>query len=346
MNKDLLLSSYQFDLPSELIAQRPVYPRHKSRLLVYDENSNEVIHTTFENISEYLPKDSSLVLNQSKVFPCRLMGEKKTGAKIEAFILSIKDDSLTYPCLVKSSKKKKVGDTYLFTQGIVGTIVSVNDNGTFNLSFNKDIHDVLDICGKIPIPPYVREGLSDELDLIDYQTTFAKELGSVAAPTAGLHFTSQVFDSLKGKNIHEEFVTLHVGMGTFAPVKSNMITEHVMHKESFFVEESSWKNIVDAKKRFAVGTTSLRVLESLWEKRDEVVPHRMYDTDIFLHPGIEVQSIDGLITNFHLPESTLLMLVSSLIGREKTLQLYKLAIKEKYRFFSYGDGMLIIRKSS
>ena len=346
MNKDLLLSSYQFDLPPELIAQRPAKPRHASRVLVYDENTDQVHHTTFEHISEFLPEESSLILNQSKVFPCRLLGEKETGAKVEAFILSIEkhDGTNGYPCLIKSSKKKKIGDHYLFNEGITGTVEGTNDDGTFVLSFNKDIEQVVHVGGKVPIPPYIRDGLSDELDLLDYQTTYAKEMGSVAAPTAGLHFTDTVFESLNKKNIKRNFVTLHVGMGTFAPVKSEDITEHRMHKEKFFVEKDSWDNIITAPKRIAVGTTSLRVLESLWQERELVVPSHMYDTDIFLHPGVTVNSIDGIITNFHLPGSTLIMLVSSLIGREKTLQLYNLAIQERYRFFSYGDAMLILRK--
>jgi S-adenosylmethionine:tRNA ribosyltransferase-isomerase len=346
INKDHLLSSYDYDLPPELIAQRPCVPRDKSRLLVYNEELDEITHTTFEYINDFLPEDSKLILNQSKVFPCRLIGKKDTGAKIEVFILSTELKNEGYLCLIKSSKKKNIGDQYLFDNGVTGKLTRLVGDGTFIISFNLTIEDVLDKAGSIPIPPYIRSGKSDDQDFDDYQTVFAKEIGSVAAPTAGLHFTDEVFKKLVDKNITQNFVTLHVGLGTFSPVKSESIHDHNMHTEQYFVEKDDWEEILKAKKRFAVGTTSLRVLESLWPQKDSIKPLNLYDTDIFLHPGKKVESISGLITNFHLPGSTLLMLVASLIGREKTLQLYNIAIKERYRFFSYGDAMLIIRKEN
>ncbi len=346
IDKDHLLSSYDYDLPPELIAQRPCYPRHKSRLLVYNENLDQVTHTTFEHIHDHLPQNSKLVLNQSKVYPCRLIGKKDTGAKIEVFILSTEIQDEGYLCLIKSSKKKNSGDLYHFDNEVVGELIGLIGDGTFIIKFNLAIDEVLDKAGSIPIPPYIRSGISDDKDFDDYQTVFAKESGSVAAPTAGLHFTEDVFKNLSEKNITQSFVTLHVGLGTFAPVKSESIHDHKMHTEKYFVEKKDWQEILSADKRFAVGTTSLRVLESLWPDKESIKPLHLYDTDIFLHPGIDVKSISGLITNFHLPGSTLLMLVSSLIGREKTLQLYDIAIKERYRFFSYGDAMLIIRKEN
>ena len=341
--QDLLLESYDFELPEDLIASRPAIPRHKSKLLVYDEEKDEIIHTCFDQLPQYIPSDTALVLNQSKVFPCRLLGQKPSGGKAEVFILSLKEEKGGFECMIKTSKKKEIGHQFFFEEDIQGEVVALNNNATFQIQFNRPIEKVLDLAGKMPIPPYIRGGLADDQDLEDYQTTFAKNLGSVAAPTAGLHFTKDVFENLKGKNIHSHYVTLHVGLGTFAPVKSDNIKEHQMHSERFFVEED-WAQITQAPKRICVGTTSLRVLESLWSLRESVESQKLYDTDIFLYPGKQVESIHGLITNFHLPKSTLLMLVSSLIGREKTLELYGEAIKKGYRFFSYGDAMFIRRK--
>lgn len=342
---DLKLSSYHYDLPPELIATRPAQPRHASRLLIYNEETGEVSHDEFINLDRYLPPYSSIVLNQSKVFPCRLLGKKKTGGAVEVFILSLESSNDQYPCLLKSSSKKNIGDRIFFDNGTHAEIVGRSEQHHFFLTFSDPVKELLDTLGSIPIPPYIRGGVSDDQDVIDYQTTYAKETGSVAAPTAGLHFTPEVFDKLKSKNINPNYVTLHVGLGTFAPVKTDSIKDHQMHHESYFVEDHDWQNICHAQKRVAVGTTSLRVLESLWPNKDRVEAGKLYDTNIFLHPGVEVESIDALVTNFHLPGSTLLMLVSSLIGREKTLELYELAIKERYRFFSYGDAMLILRKS-
>ena len=341
---DLLLSSYQYDLPAELIAQRPA---KESRLLVYKVSTNEVIHDTFKNIGAYLPPESLLIFNRSKVFPSRLLGNKESGGKAELFLLSTTADQGIFPALIKTSSKKKIGDKFFFADHkVIATLEQINPDATFGVSFNReDISDFLETYAKIPIPPYIRNGESDELDRLNYQTIYAKEVGSVAAPTAGLHFTKELLENLEGLKIKTGFVTLHVGLGTFKPVTVSSLLDHQMHSENFFFDEINNDLLTQArnekKKIFAVGTTSLRVLESSFEKNLE--PNKTFSTNIFLHPGKEIKSVDGLITNFHLPESSLLMLVSTMIGREKALELYEMAIKERYRFFSYGDGMLIIR---
>ncbi|OUR97303.1 tRNA preQ1(34) S-adenosylmethionine ribosyltransferase-isomerase QueA [Halobacteriovorax marinus] len=343
--QDLLLSKYDFDLPKELIATRPVAGRHHSKLLVYKVKSNEVIHDEFRNISNYIPKSSLLVVNQSKVFPCRLMGTKSTGGKCEIFILDIeKNAEGLREVLIKTTSKKRLEQEFFFEDGLVAKLKKIEE-GQFFVEFNlDDLGSYLESHGKIPIPPYIRNGQSDEQDKSDYQTVFAKDTGSVAAPTAGLHFTEDVFADLRAKEIERAEVTLHVGLGTFAPVKTDNLKDHNMHTERYFVDVENLKKLKSHKSIFAVGTTSLRVLESCHDGSDFVIePNVIKETNIFLHPGVEVKSISGLLTNFHLPKSTLLMLVSSLIGREKTLELYKTAIENEYRFFSYGDAMLILR---
>lgn len=339
---DLQLSSYDYDLPDHLIAARPVAGRHHSKLLVYDQKNDQIIHTTFLEIDKYLPKDSLLVLNNSKVFPCRLIGNKKSGGQCEVFFLTQSaNENGAYECLIKARGKKNIGDQFLFSDNLTLEIKALGD-GTFYVDSSvEDLASYLEQNAKIPIPPYIRGGESDEKDKADYQTVYAKTVGSVAAPTAGLHFSKEIFEKLETRGINRAFVTLHVGMGTFSPVKSEVILDHKMHYESFHVESDDLLKIKSNKQIFAVGTTSLRVLESICDKSIEA--NKSYQTNIFLHPGIEVKSIDGLVTNFHLPKSSLIMLVSSIIGREKTMQLYHEAIKNEYRFFSYGDGMLILR---
>lgn len=349
-NEDFKLSSYHYELPQELIAQRPVERRDHSRLLVYREEDDRVEHVLFKDLPNYLPENTSLVLNNSKVFPCRLNARKPSGGKVEIFLLQKYSSDGGYSALLKSSGKKRVGERLIIDGGLEATIESREEKGSFKLSFNGDILPLLEKDALVPIPPYIRGGQSDEQDRLNYQTIYAsgdkKAEGSVAAPTAGLHFTDKVFNDLDALGIGRSFVTLQVGLGTFSPVKVDDIREHPMHSENYYVEQVEWLKILSAKKRIAVGTTSLRVLESLWPDREQYRGGEVKDTDIFLYPGKEIASIDGLITNFHLPESTLLMLVSSLIGREKTLELYNLAVKEGYRFFSYGDAMLILRKPS
>lgn len=344
LKDDLLLSSYHYVLPEELIAQRPA---PESRLLVYNAQTDTVIHERFSRIGEYLPKDSLLVFNRSKVFPSRLLGKKESGGAAELFLLSLsKNQDGAFSALIKTTSKKKLGTKFFFPHDLIAEITAIYPDGTFGVNFNlEDINSYLEKFAKIPIPPYIRKGESDEADRKDYQTVYAEEVGSVAAPTAGLHFKAELLSELKAKGIETASVTLHVGIGTFRPVKTENILDHQMHAENFFFDDVNEEKIIEARKKhkkiFAVGTTSLRVLESSYNRN--LKPNEMYSTNIFLHPGVDVKSVDGLLTNFHLPESSLLMLVSSLIGRKKTLELYEIAIKERYRFFSYGDAMLIIR---
>lgn len=345
---DFLLQSYNFDLPRELIADRPVPDRHSSRLLVYDEGSDSIIHSTFSEIQNFLPKNSTLVFNRSRVFPCRLIGHKPSGGEAEVFILSLLQEKGVYPAMVRASGKRKVGDRFIFGN-LVSELVEVKGDGTFGVEFNcshEDLLNQLEEIGKIPIPPYIRGGESDDLDKQTYQTVFAEETGSVAAPTAGLHFSLELLDKLTSAGHELATVTLHVGAGTFAPVKAENILEHKMHEEFFTIDEVNLRKIQAAKFRVAVGTTTLRTLESSWKDGNVQFenPGSLNSTSIFLHPGKEVHSIDAMVTNFHLPESSLIMLVSALIGREKTLEIYRVAVHNKYRFFSYGDGMLILRK--
>jgi S-adenosylmethionine:tRNA ribosyltransferase-isomerase len=345
---DLLLSSYDFDLPPELIAERPVPERHNSRLLVYNESTDEIIHTYYHQIGQFLPSGSTLVFNRSKVFPCRLIGHKVSGGEAEVFILSLLAHNSLYPALIRASGKRKVGDEFNFGD-LKARLEVIQGDGTFLVSFNhshQELIDTLEEIGKIPIPPYIRKGEADELDKKNYQTVYARESGSVAAPTAGLHFSHELLDQLKAKGHKLATVTLHVGAGTFAPVKAENILDHKMHEEFYSIDQENLNVINQAKFRVAVGTTTLRTLESCWHqgKVHFAKNESFQGTSIFLHPGKEVKSIDALVTNFHLPKSTLIMLVSSLVGREKVLQLYQEAIKERYRFFSYGDGMLILRK--
>lgn len=341
MKQDLKLDSYNYELPEKLIADRQLRNRHDSKLFIYKKKSDQIVHDTFKNIGNYLSQDNLLVLNQSKVFPCRLVGRKPTGGKCEIFILDLNKTDGRYPALIKTSKKKKIGDEFLLDKGLICKIEAINEDQSFWVSFNtENIIPFLDEVGKIPIPPYIRNGESDDTDKENYQTIYAKHVGSVAAPTAGLHFTDNVFKSLDNKGIDRAFVTLHVGLGTFLPVKTENILEHKMHTERYYVDKENLDKINNADGIIAVGTTSLRVLESSYGKN--IGPETIYETDIFLYPGVKVRSIKGLVTNFHLPGSTLLMLVSSLIGREKALSLYKEAIEHEYRFFSYGDSMLIL----
>jgi len=346
---DLLLDSYDYHLPTELVASRPCLKRDGCRLLVYKRSSNQIIHSHFEQLRKFLPESSLLVLNSSKVIPCRLIGNKPTGARVEIFVLSKNKNKSGYPSLIQSSRKKRQGETILLDDDYWARIENINADATFDVMFFKgdfpvEASVVLDELGGMPIPPYIRDGESDWQDKSDYQTVFAKDDGSVAAPTAGLHFTEELLQQLEAGGVSHCFVNLHVGLGTFAPVKEQDLTNHKMHSETFSIPESTLvalrQHRLNHHPVIAVGTTALRTLESSFDIG--VTPDESYSTDIFLHPGKKVRSIDGLITNFHLPKSTLLMLVASLIGREKVLSIYQEAIKERYRFFSYGDAMLIV----
>lgn len=353
--KDLLRRSYSYDLPERFIASRPVMGRHHSKLLVYDEKTGAIKHSTVKDIAEHLPMLATLVFNQSEVFPSRLTGMKPSGGRAEAFLLDHEkrvSDGL-YRALIRYRGTKKIGDEIhiVSNENVVGKITIKNrtqeDESVFlvDLEINDPTKTFLDYA-KLPIPPYIRNGMADEADEEDYQTTYAKIKGSVAAPTAGLHFSHELRAQLHANGFKEAFVTLHVGLGTFKPVVVDDIMDHHMHTESFFVDEENLENIKNAKYRVAIGTTTLRTLESLVQREREgkdISPNKEYHTNLFLYPGKTVSACDALLTNFHLPESTLLMLVSSLIGREKALELYEEAKKNDYRFFSYGDAMLILR---
>jgi S-adenosylmethionine:tRNA ribosyltransferase-isomerase len=343
---DLLLKNYDFILPEELIASRPVPDRHSSRLLVYDEAKDLIIHSSFKELPQFLPASSTLVFNRSKVFPCRLIGHKSSGGEAEVFILSLVHQKGLYLSFIKASGKRKVGDEFLFG-ALKAVVQKINGDGTFQVSFSlphEELLNQLEEIGKIPIPPYIRKGESDEADKKSYQTVYAQEVGSVAAPTAGLHFSESLLEHLKVAGHTLATVTLHVGAGTFAPIKAENILEHRMHQELYSIDAENLKLINAAKFRIAVGTTTLRSLESSWSDGKIKSGEGFESTSIFLHPGKTIHSIDALITNFHLPKSSLLILVSALIGREKTLELYQEAVSKRYRFFSYGDGMLILRK--
>lgn len=342
---DQVLSSYDFHLPEERIATRPKQVRDQSKLLVYQVLSNQIHHSTFENIGQFLPMNSTFVLNQSKVFKARLLGKKATGGACEVFVLSLFPTNKSYNVMIRAGGNKKIGDQFYFDD-LVATLEKIEQDGTFWVSFNcEDLGQALQTKGHLPIPPYIRNGLADAQDELNYQTVFGKDIGSVAAPTAGLHFTPDLLQSLEKSGHDFARVTLHVGAGTFMPVKSESITDHKMHAEFFSIDQENARKI---KQNFnsliPVGTTALRTIQSSVKNGEFVAPDsaEFQSTEIFLYPGKEVFGIKGLVTNFHLPKSTLLMLVSSLIGREKTLELYELAIKENYRFFSYGDAMLII----
>ena len=335
--EDWRLSSYNYTLPPELVALRPLPQRDQSRLLVYNARTEEIRHTHFHQLPTLISPQTLLVFNRSKVFPCRLEGNK-----CEILILSLKEQSGSWRCLIRSNKKKSVGQKYSLQPPWEALIQKINGDGTFQVSFAPSNRPPLEQAS-VPIPPYIRSGRADSRDQQDYQTCYAREEGSVAAPTAGLHFEKQTLQALEARGIDSAQVVLHIGPGTFAPVKTDDIRQHTMHREEYCIDRENWEKIVRAKEGkksiYAVGTTSLRVLESICGLN--IQPGTFYSTNIYLYPGVPVRSIDGLITNFHRPQSSLLMLISALIGRKKVLELYALAIEQKYRFFSYGDAMLI-----
>lgn len=343
---DFKLSSYDYQLPEELIAKYPAAKRSDARLLVYQASKNKITHTTFNHLADYLPEKSLLVRNNSKVFPCRLFGKKNTGGQAEIFLLSLLAEEGLHPALIKASGKRKVGDEFIVNDQLKAKLIKI-DQGKFWIEFNlqeNELNAFIQDHGKMPLPPYIDRD-AEQADLNRYQTVYARTSGSVAAPTAGLHFNDEVFKSLKDKEINTADVTLHVGIGTFRPVETDDIRDHHMHFESYEINENDLTTInSSADNIIAVGTTSLRVLESSVQADGsfEIKPG-VNETDIFLYPSKEIHSIRGMVTNFHLPKSSLMMLVSTLIGREQTLKLYQEAIEKEYRFYSYGDAMLILR---
>jgi len=335
---------FYYELPPELIAQQPLKDRASSRLLVLNKNTGEIEHKTFKDILNYLKKGDCLVLNDTKVLPARLIGQKKqTGANVELLLLTRKDLD-KWETLVKPGKKAKVGDRIVFGDGkLEAEILEVIEGGNRIVQFyyNGVFEQILDELGQMPLPPYITQQLQDKNR---YQTVYAKQQGSAAAPTAGLHFTPELLEQIKQKGVDIAFVTLHVGLGTFRPVKEQNILDHQMHSEYYVVEKQQADIINNAKKAggriIAVGTTSTRTLESIADENG-FITHCSGWTNIFLYPPYRFKTIDCLITNFHLPESTLIMLVSALAGRENVLNAYAVAVAEKYRFFSFGDAMFI-----
>lgn len=338
-------SDFYFDLPKELIAQDPLEDRSSSRLLKLDRKSGEIEHRHFTDIVDYLKPGDLLVLNNTKVIPARLLGTKEeTGAHVEVFLLKrVSED--TWETLVKPGKKLKPGTFVTFGDGILrAEILETLDDGGRKVKFYFDgiFEEILDKLGEMPLPPYITHKL---LDKDRYQTVYAKHEGSVAAPTAGLHFTNELLSKVKESGVDIAYVTLHVGLGTFRPVKVDDVTNHVMHSESYIISKETADKINNTKKSggrvICVGTTSVRTLESA-ALDDGTVPQASGDTSIFIYPGYKFKVLDGLITNFHLPESTLVMLVSAFAGKEHVLNAYEQAVNEKYRFFSFGDAMMII----
>lgn len=340
MNK----SDFSFDLPEELIAQDPLEDRSGSRLLMLDKNTGEIQHHVFRDITDYLLPGDCLVLNDTKVIPARLMGVKEdTGAAIEVLLLKRRENDI-WETLVKPGKKARPGSVISFGNGILtGTVVEVVEEGNRLIRFHYDgiFEEVLDQLGEMPLPPYITHKLEDKNR---YQTVYAKYQGSAAAPTAGLHFTKELLDEIESSGIEIAYVTLHVGLGTFRPVKEENILEHHMHSEYYQVTKEAADKINKAKQNgnrvICVGTTSCRTVESASD--DKGIIHPCCDnTEIFIYPGYRFKVLDAMITNFHLPESTLVMLVSALAGRANILHAYQTAIQEKYRFFSFGDAMFI-----
>lgn len=337
---------FDFHLPEELIAQVPLLDRESSRLMVLNKETGEIEHETFKQITNYLNPGDCLVLNDTKVLPARLFGSKDgTGAKIEVLLLKQQEND-SWETLVKPAKRIKEGSVIVFGDGKLKAVCTgVLEHGGRILDFSYEgiFYEVLDELGTMPLPPYIKEQLDDQ---DRYQTVFAKERGSAAAPTAGLHFTEQLLEKIKEMGVHVAFITLHVGLGTFRPVSVDDIDNHDMHSE-FYQMTADTAQILnqvrsDGGRIITVGTTSTRTLETIASRHDGVFQEESGWTSIFIHPGYEFKGIDGMITNFHLPKSTLIMLVSALSSREHVLHAYETAVLEKYRFFSFGDAMLII----
>ena len=337
-------SDFYFDLPEELIAQTPLEDRSNSRLMVLDKESGEIQHRVFKDIIEYLNPGDCLVLNNTRVIPARLIGEKvDTGGKIE-FLLLKRTEKDVWQALVKPGKRAKIGTKFSFGNGkLIGEVVGLAEEGSRLVKFYYEgiFEEVLDELGNMPLPPYITERLEERER---YQTVYSKHNGSAAAPTAGLHFTEELLNDIKAKGIEIAFVTLHVGLGTFRPVKVDNVLEHDMHSEYYIVEKSEAEKINNAKKNgnrvICVGTTSCRTVESAANENGEIVASEGW-TNIFIYPGYKFKIVDRLITNFHLPESTLIMLVSALSSKDIVLNAYNTAVKEQYRFFSFGDAMII-----
>lgn len=342
-------SDFYFDLPQELIAQTPLAERTDSRLLVMDRKTGKTEHRIFREVVSYLEPGDCLVLNNTRVLPARIHGQRTSGAKVEFLLLEKTTQEGVWHCLVKPGRKARPGDRFDFGDGLFsGEILSIDEGGMRSVRFDYEgvFENLLDQVGQMPLPPYITTAL-DEKDR--YQTVYAKHNGSSAAPTAGLHFTESLLQELKEKGVEIAYVTLHVGLGTFRPVKVEEIADHEMHAEFYIVDEENAALIRQARQKgrrvVSVGTTSTRTLESVMRDHGDIVATSGW-TDIFIYPGYDFRAVDGLITNFHLPESTLIMLVSAFTTREHTLAAYREAVSRRYRFFSFGDAMLIIDREA
>ena len=335
--KVLKVSDFDFELPEELIAQKPAEPRDSARLMVLNKSSGEIEHRVFRDIKEYLKEGDVLVLNNTKVIPARLLGKKITGAKIEVFLLEKMEDGV-WKCLVKPGPKMKIGSELIFKGGLSGKVVARNEDGTRIIEFSSKKDGEIFKSGETPLPPYIK---NREVDPEKYQTVYAQKEGAVAAPTAGLHFTKELLDEIEKSGVKTTYITLHVGLGTFRPVKVENVEEHTMDEEFYHVPKGTIETVRNAKGRIiAVGTTVVRTLETVAR-----LPERKEytgKTDIFIYPPFEFKLVDALITNFHLPRSTLIMLVSAFAGLDLIKKAYKIAIDKKYRFFSFGDAMFIL----
>ena len=337
-------SDFYFDLPEELIAQTPLQQRDASRLLALDRVSGEIRHQHFYDIVDHLQPGDCLVMNDSRVLPARLLGHRPTGGAVEVLLLRDLGDK-KWECLCKPGRKMQVGNEVIFGDGeLTATVVEVQETGNRVVEFHYEgiFLEVLESLGKMPLPPYIKEELQDQER---YQTVYSREVGSAAAPTAGLHWTQELLDKVRAKGVKTAFVTLHVGLGTFRPVKADNILDHHMHSELCMMTAETAAILNETKARggrvICVGTTSCRTLESLVNEDGSFEAGSKW-TEIFIYPGYCFKAMDGLITNFHLPESTLVMLVSAFAGREHVLHAYEEAVKERYRFFSFGDAMCIL----
>ncbi len=337
-------SDFYYDLPEELIAQTPLQQRDSSRLMVLDRQTGQVRHQHFYDIVDYLQPGDCLVMNDSRVLPARLLGHRPTGGAVEVLLLRDLGDKC-WECLCKPGRKMQLGSEVIFGNGeLTATVREVREDGNRVVQFHYEgiFLEVLERLGKMPLPPYIKEELQDQER---YQTVYSREIGSAAAPTAGLHFTQELLEKIRQKGVKEAFVTLHVGLGTFRPVKAEQITDHHMHAELCMMSQET-ADILNETRRsggriICVGTTSCRTLESLVQEDGSFAASSKW-TEIFIYPGYTFKAMDGLITNFHLPESTLVMLVSAFAGREHVLAAYEEAVKERYRFFSFGDAMCIM----
>jgi len=339
-------SDFYYDLPDELIAQTPVEPRNSSRMIKIDRNNGEIEHKHFYNLCDYLKKGDLLVLNDSRVLPARIYGEKSDNGTFIEFLLLEQKENMVWEILCRPGKKAKIGTKFTFGNGLLeAEIIDVKEDGNRVARFTCEgnLFAVLDEIGQMPLPPYITEKLKDKER---YQTVYSREIGSSAAPTAGLHFTTEMLDEIKAMGVNIAYVTLHVGLGTFRPVKEENVLDHKMHSEHYEMPEETARLINETKKNggrvIAVGTTSCRTLESVATFNNGEIKACDGFTDIFIYPGYEFKVLDGLITNFHLPESTLIMLVSAFMGYDNTMNAYRTAVKEKYRFFSFGDAMCIL----